>query len=363
MLEDLINYKVVLFGAGRNGELMLKRLISCDIMPMCFVDNDCMKETVKFTHSCGESKVFPVNAPEVLLNEEKSKLKIIITPSHHYYTEIESQINTMGLSECVYKDLTKMESISDAYWFSLPSAETSLPVPPKSIMRNGEPGDVHLFGGKNDFMMICTTLERNNINIVDLGRILDFGCSNCRILRHFIGISESVSLWGTDIDIEKIFWAMEHLPQLNLIVNDETPPLPFPDAFFGFIYAGSIFTHLVEYHTAWMVDLARITKPGGYLYITFHDELCVNELFNDKERFGPFLDEIIKDECLRDLMIRFDFDFLRVTRYRKYAGQVFMSGAYIEKITSEFFSLIEIIPCAYAGFQTAYLFKRKHEGV
>jgi len=360
MLEDLKDSVVVLFGAGRNGEFMLNTLIKCGIRPMYFVDNNREIKAVAHTDECDKETVFAVNSPDALLDEGIAKLKIIITPSGHLNAEIESQLYKMGLGDCVYKNLTKVESKSDAFWFSLPRQnKEALPVPPRSLMVHSELEEVHLETGKRDFREICAMLARNDISISDVGRLLDFGCANCRILRHFINMAEDISLWGTDIKADKIFWAIENLPGLNLIVNNESPPLPFTDAFFGFIYAGSVFTHLMEYHTAWIAELARITKPGGHIYITLHDEDCMREVFRDQKRFGSFTDGLIKDDFLRDLMMRFDFDFLSVGKDNTSRSQVFMSSTYIEKITSEFFSLVDIAPRAYARFQTAYLYKRK----
>ena len=86
--------KVVLFGAGDNGKLILKQLMSDGIMPAYFVDSNYLK--------LGDGVV--VHDPNFLLQEDKSNLKIIITPIDSImYAEIELQLKKMGLKECIWE--------------------------------------------------------------------------------------------------------------------------------------------------------------------------------------------------------------------------------------------------------------------
>jgi ubiquinone/menaquinone biosynthesis C-methylase UbiE len=51
--------------------------------------------------------------------------------------------------------------------------------------------------------------------------------------------------------------------------NGHEPPLPFPDKHLDRIYSISIFTHLPEaMQDAWLAELHRVLKPGGYLLTT-----------------------------------------------------------------------------------------------
>jgi SAM-dependent methyltransferase len=50
------------------------------------------------------------------------------------------------------------------------------------------------------------------------------------------------------------------------------PPLPIPDAQFDVVTAFSVFTHIDELESPWLLELRRILKPGGLLYATIHDE-------------------------------------------------------------------------------------------
>jgi SAM-dependent methyltransferase len=105
---------------------------------------------------------------------------------------------------------------------------------------------------------------------LDGARILDFGCGSGRVLRHFAPEAESGEAWGCDIDAASIEWATANLtPPLRFVGCDEVPPLPFADEYFDLIYAISVFTHLTDSWSAWLLELRRILRPGGMLVVSF----------------------------------------------------------------------------------------------
>ena len=103
MQNSLKGSKVVLFGAGRNGKLLLEKLIRYGATPAYFADNNNEIPNVEYTDNLGVLCTLVVKAPDALLGEDKSTLKIIITPGAPYHMEIESQVKEMGLGECLYK--------------------------------------------------------------------------------------------------------------------------------------------------------------------------------------------------------------------------------------------------------------------
>jgi SAM-dependent methyltransferase len=77
-------------------------------------------------------------------------------------------------------------------------------------------------------------------------------------------------LWGCDIDAASIAWIDENLsPPVRAFVNDEQPPLPRPDDSFDLVYALSVFTHLTDTWSAWLLELHRVLVPGGVLVASF----------------------------------------------------------------------------------------------
>ena len=50
------------------------------------------------------------------------------------------------------------------------------------------------------------------------------------------------------------------------------PFLPIEDRTFDLISAMSVFTHIDETETSWLLELWRILKPGGIAVVTIHNE-------------------------------------------------------------------------------------------
>jgi SAM-dependent methyltransferase len=104
-------------------------------------------------------------------------------------------------------------------------------------------------------------------------RVLDFGCGHGRTLRHFLTAAEEAEFIGCDIDGPSIAWLNEHLnPPVKGFVNQEHPPLPLADQSFNLIYAFSVFTHISDQWSAWLLELHRLLAPGGILIASFLGE-------------------------------------------------------------------------------------------
>jgi ubiquinone/menaquinone biosynthesis C-methylase UbiE len=110
-------------------------------------------------------------------------------------------------------------------------------------------------------------------------RILEFGCAAGRILRHFEKEAEQAEAWGVDLHSPSIHWAQAHLsPPFHFFTNSTVPHLPFGDDYFGLIFAGSVWTHIGELDDAWLLEIRRILRPGGRIYITISDENTLAEV-------------------------------------------------------------------------------------
>ena len=102
-------------------------------------------------------------------------------------------------------------------------------------------------------------------------RVLDFGCGAGRVLRHFLAEAQTAEFYGCDIDAESIDWLERHLsPPVHVFTNQETPPLHQPDRHFDLIFAISVFTHVTDEWSAWLLELHRLLKDDGLLFATFH---------------------------------------------------------------------------------------------
>jgi SAM-dependent methyltransferase len=118
---------------------------------------------------------------------------------------------------------------------------------------------------------IRLALERNAINLNDLTSILDFGCGSGRVIRYWHSLPAAV--YGTDYNPDLVRWCERHLPFAKFQVNGSEPRLGYPSDSFDLIYALSVFTHLDEAgQFAWIDELRRIARPGGYVLITTHGD-------------------------------------------------------------------------------------------
>ncbi|MEO8433491.1 MAG: methyltransferase domain-containing protein [Pyrinomonadaceae bacterium] len=113
------------------------------------------------------------------------------------------------------------------------------------------------------------------------GDVLDFGCGCGRVLLA-LSLVEGLRLSGSDIDEEAIKWCQDNFSGIaEFAANPNNPPTRYPDSSFDFLFSVSVFTHLPEtMQFEWLEELRRITRPGGYLALSFHGS---NYYFNIPE--------------------------------------------------------------------------------
>jgi ubiquinone/menaquinone biosynthesis C-methylase UbiE len=168
------------------------------------------------------------------------------------------------------------------YVSELATGEVQIPELPSSDLMfrvAGTPDPVWFWkSGRMSIDGINGILSHIGKSFTDFPRSLEFGCGCGRILLHLKNVAEAVDLYGVDIDAEAIGWAQQHIPWVTCSVNQGLPPLDFPDEHFDLVFNHSVFTHMDEsYQDAWLVELERITKPGGVLVLSVSGE-------------GPFAD-------------------------------------------------------------------------
>ena len=97
------------------------------------------------------------------------------------------------------------------------------------------------------------------------------------------------TLHGTDIDRDAIEWSAANIPYATFGMNGAMPPTRYADRSFDLIYALSVFSHLdLPMERAWLEELTRLLKPGGFLYLTFNGQVVL-----EKAR-GQFPAEVLK---------------------------------------------------------------------
>lgn len=158
----------------------------------------------------------------------------------------------------------------------------SLPLPPPSIKYREHYGiidgvfndELYLKSGKTETDFIRMRLDWDEFSF-GLGKnILELGCACGRLLRWFEKEAEECECWGCDVNTEAITWCQQNLsPPFHFFPNTTSPHLPFSDEYFSFIFAGSVFTHIGELADTWFLELRRLLRDDGRIFITIFDEI------------------------------------------------------------------------------------------
>lgn len=160
------------------------------------------------------------------------------------------------------------------------SGREALPLPPPQIaMRSGSVVDG---SGPKSYANYLDVGRQSREEILALlgpdyslegKRMLDFGCGAGRTMRQFLPLPDGATLQGCDIYAKGADWANSNLgPQISAFASLPAPPLPLEDDSVDLIWALSVFTHITDEWSAWLLELRRVLAPGGLLIATFIGE-------------------------------------------------------------------------------------------
>ena len=221
-------------------------------------------------------------------------------------------------------------------------AGATRPVPPKETWiseKFGKTPDEYLATGKRDLDQMTEILQQGGAAIETLGHILEFGCGDGRMIRWLEPLAADREVWGTDIDAGRIFWCKQNLgAPFRFITTTMLPHLPFEDRHFGFIYAGSVFTHIDDLADAWFVELRRILRPGGRLFATVHLKNDI-DLLKGKYRDSG-LAKLLAGYPEYAEYARSDFDAFTIGRWAE--SFVFYDIEYLRKTLSPLFRIVSV---------------------
>jgi SAM-dependent methyltransferase len=163
------------------------------------------------------------------------------------------------------------------------------------------------------------------------------------VIRHWA--KQDAAIHGCDYNRTSIEWCRRNLTFARFEVNALQPPLPYRDEQFDLVYALSVFTHLPEpLQFAWMREMKRVLKPGGFLIFSTHGE--------------PYLGDLTPDQ-------QADFRAGRaVVKERDDAGTnrcgVYVSEAYVRTRLADGFRMVDFLPQGATGnpLQDLVLFQK-----
>jgi SAM-dependent methyltransferase len=99
------------------------------------------------------------------------------------------------------------------------------------------------------------------------GRFLDIGCSGGFMVEAMR--QEGFAAHGLDLDRAAIRWAEDHWPECRFY-NEPVEAFAGRGLAFDAIYSSEVIEHVPDLH-GFVATIARITKPGGTLYVTTPD--------------------------------------------------------------------------------------------
>ncbi len=237
-----------------------------------------------------------------------------------------------------------------------------LPVPPQEMWFYGSTLEEWLRAGKEDTDNLRKILGAAGFAFQPGMRILEFGCATGRLLRWLLDLAPTCEIWGVDITEDSILWCQRHLsPPFRFVTTTTMPHLPFEDRTFDLIYTGSVFTHIADLAEMWLLELRRILKPGGKLYVTVFDESFIEIMLKHPEvdpEWHQFITEF--EEKHHYLASKFAmFTINRTPGIGAYGeAQTFYAIDHLRKRWAQFFNLLSVTPSAFVQSQTAVLLEK-----
>lgn len=230
----------------------------------------------------------------------------------------------------------------------------TLPVPPQQLwLGYGQNAETYLDSGKRHIESMRALLGQHGWT--SSGPVLDFGCGAGRMTRWLLDDASTNEIWGTDISAEHIIWCKQHLsPPFHFVTTTTLPHLPFEDNTFSLIYAGSVFSHIDDLADAWVLELRRITKRGGFLYLTFMDEHTIAALARPEWR-SFWLSRYLYGQPQHESLLGSRYAMFTLGRAMR--AQVFYDLDYITKRLHAWFDVLSTTPGGY-GFQTAIVLRK-----
>lgn len=234
-----------------------------------------------------------------------------------------------------------------------------LPVPPPELRVHGGNEDLYRSLGPKYVSTMRSILAKDGFALPSRGRVLDFGCGDAMMIRAFHDVARSSEVWGVDIRATHIIWCQQNLsPPFKFVTTTSFPSLPFEDSYFDLVYAGSVFTHIDDLAEAWLLELKRIVRPGGRLYLTVHDRHTIEIIYETRHSLHSVLAAFEAENDFRNT----DFEMFSIGRTpgagdKQGQVQVFYDIDYLVQHWANYMKVVSVTPDAY-GYQTAVVLEK-----
>ena len=152
------------------------------------------------------------------------------------------------------------------------------PVPPLRLLRSTSGASItHYFhSGMNCYLPLVTCAKALGVQFGEGIHVLDFGCGVGRQLLHFTRRLPNSNYFACDVNPDCLAFLRRAYPEVDVQVNEYSPPLMYDSGVFDFIYSVSVFSHLPpEHHEVWLEELARVAKKGAVILLTIEGKTAL----------------------------------------------------------------------------------------
>jgi SAM-dependent methyltransferase len=235
---------------------------------------------------------------------------------------------------------------------SMPPEAISMPDPGDDLISRvarGTDRASFYWSGRESVRELERTLAIVGQSLDSFESILDFGCGCGRMLLWMERVGRRAALFGTDIDNDAIAWCRDHIPYADVAINNADPPLPYAAGTFDLVYNHSVFTHIDELRQdAWLAELERVTRPGGFVVLSVHGELAIPD--------GAWH---IRDQVEREGIAFVDRSMARDFPLPDWYQNTYHAPWYVFEHWARWFEIRAYIPRASLGLQDHVLLERR----
>lgn len=120
-------------------------------------------------------------------------------------------------------------------------------------------------------------LAATGVRLAEVDRLLEWGAGSGRMTAHLPAFAPRAQITAVDTDTEAIAWVADNLPVQSATSIPLLPPTAFDDDAFELVIGHSVFSHLaVQSQDAWLAELARVTRPGGHVAVSFNGQAALD---------------------------------------------------------------------------------------
>ena len=143
-------------------------------------------------------------------------------------------------------------------------------------------------------------------------KILDFGCGIGNSVPYFRKYFSKSNLICSDVSERSLVIAQKRFPGMEIykqVINN----IPLPNASQDVVFSACVFHHIPnDQHLDWLIELGRITKPGGLLTIYEHNPLNPLTLRAVKASRLDVNAKLIRGETMRMMALKAGWGEVRV---------------------------------------------------